>query len=121
MQQSGQDRISRHHDGQEGLYQHQGQNNKEAYNQGAQNERPGDVHIELIVDRHGRYHHPVILAYQHPVVVYGLLEALRSMPFLEPARESGEPVASLFKYIISPTYDHWDQGGETFRNRIREP
>ena len=89
------------------------------YNQGAQDERPGDVHIELIVDRHGQPHHPVILAYQHPVVVYGLLEALRTMPRLKPARDSGEPVASLFKYIITPTYSHWDQGGESLRGTIK--
>ncbi len=88
------------------------------YNSAAHRERPGDVHVELIIDRHGRPHHPVILTHVHPVVTYGILDALRGMPFLEPARDSGEPVASLFKYVISPTYSRWNQGGKTFRGKI---
>ena len=46
-------------------------------NPGARDQRPEAIHVELIVDRHGRPHHPVVLARPHPVMVYGLLDALR--------------------------------------------
>ncbi len=88
------------------------------YNAGAQAERPGDLHVELIVDRHGQAHHPVVLATQHPIMVYGLLDVLRTMPRLKPARDSGEPVDSLFKYVITPSYTRWDQGGSSLRGTI---
>ena len=88
-------------------------------NPGVANERSGDVHVELIVDRHGQPHHPVILTPDnHPVLVYGMLESLRTMPRFEPARDSGEPVDSLFKYVISPRTGRWDQGGQTFTGRV---
>ena len=88
-------------------------------NMAAQEERPGDVHVELIVDRNGQPHHPVMLTHLHPVVTYGILDALFVMPRLEPARDSGEPVASLFKYVISPTWSRWNQGGNTLRGKIQ--
>ncbi len=90
------------------------------YNSGEQAERPGDLHLELIVDRHGQAHHPVLLTPDlHPVVIYGLLDALRTMPRFQPAHDTGEPVDSLFKYIVSPTYTRWDQGGKTLRGTIQ--
>ncbi len=82
-------------------------------------ERSGDLHVELIVDRHGQPHHPVILTDPHPIVVYGTLDALSTMPHFEPARDSGEPVDSLFRYAVTPTYSRWDQGGNTLKGTIK--
>ncbi len=91
-----------------------------SHNPGAAAERPGDLYVELIVDREGAVHHPVVLTGgANPVLVYGTLEALRAMPRLEPARYGGEPVDSLFKYTLTPDFSRWHKGGKTFTGEIQ--
>ena len=88
-------------------------------NAGARIEGVGDIKIELVIDRFGVPHHPVIVStYSHPVVMYGALDELRTMPLFKPARDSGEPVDSLFEFTASFRFERWDQGGPISGPRI---
>ena len=88
-------------------------------NPATQVEQPPALHLEMIVDRRGQPHQPLVVSGgAHPVVVYGALESLRTMPHFAPARDSGEPVDSLFKYSISLRASRWNQGGKLFTGKI---
>ena len=52
------------------------------------------------------------------MIVYGTLDALREMPPFQPATDSGEPVDSLFKFVVSLRYSRWNQGGKQFTGRV---
>lgn len=89
------------------------------HNSAAQRERVPDLHLEIIVDRRGQAHHPVVLSGDpNPVILYGVLDAMRTMPRFEPARDSGKPVDSLFKYVVDMRYSRWNQGGEAFTGKV---
>ncbi len=90
-------------------------------NPGAKLEGAKNIKVELIVDRHGKPHHPVVVStYLHPVVVYSALDSLRTMPPFQPAQDSGEPVDSLFEFTASFKFSRWDQGGKTLGGRIQD-
>ncbi len=89
-------------------------------NAGAKLEGAGHIRVELIVDRQGRPHHPVLIStYLHPVVVYSALDSLRTMPPFQPASDSGEPVDSLFEFTAGFKFSRWDQGGKVLGGRIQ--
>lgn len=88
-------------------------------NAAAKVERIGDLKVELIVDKEGKPHHPVLVStYQHPVVIYGALDALRTMPPFAPATDDGEAVDCLFEFTASFRFSRWDQGGKVLDGKI---
>lgn len=90
------------------------------YNAAIASERAADVFIEMVVDRRGRAHHPVMKRPDiHPVLVYGVLVALRDVPAFEPARFSGDPVDSLFDLGIPLRMSRWNQGGRAFTGEVQ--
>jgi hypothetical protein len=67
-------------------------------NTSAVRERPAPVLVQVVVDRDGRLLQPVVLSgWSHPVVLQWALDNLRGAAPFEPARMSGEPVASLWQ------------------------
>ncbi len=49
--------------------------------------RQGDFHVEVIVDKEGRLHHPVVEStYLHPILIYAVLDWLARVPPFEPRR-----------------------------------
>lgn len=73
-------------------------------NTAAVREKPGDFQVELVVDKEGHIHHPVVMSdYLHPIVIYAVLEWLRKLPALEPARIDGEP--SDYIDVVSVHFD----------------
>ncbi len=73
-------------------------------NTAAVREKPGDFHVEIVVDKEGRIYHPVVVSdYMHPIVIYAVLEWLHGHPELEPARIDGE--ASDFIEVLTVSFD----------------
>ncbi|MCP4655591.1 MAG: hypothetical protein GY856_09255 [bacterium] len=71
------------------------------FNSAAVRERAGDFRVEVIVDKEGRLHHPVVLStYLHPVLNYAALRWLGDLPPAEPRRIDGEPTDSLYEVTI---------------------
>ncbi len=88
-------------------------------NAAAKIEGVGDLKVELIVDKEGKPHHPVLVStYQHPVVVYGALDALRTMPPFAPATDNGEVVDSIFEFTANFEISRWDQGGKLLDGKL---
>ncbi len=72
------------------------------FNSAAARARAGDCRVEVIVDKEGRLHHPVVLStYLHPVVNYAALRWLGGLPPAEPRRIDGEPTDSLYEVTIA--------------------
>ncbi len=90
------------------------------YNAAIASERPADVFVEMVVSRKGRAHHPVMRRPDiHPVLIYGILVALRDLPAFEPARFAGDPVDSLFDLGIPLRMSRWNQGGQAFTGEVQ--
>jgi TonB family protein len=60
---------------------------------------PLGIRVEVIVDREGRPHDPVVAASTLPALTHVVLEALRGWRFT-PAQADGEPVASFYELNI---------------------
>ncbi len=90
------------------------------YNASIASERPGSVFVEFLVDRRGRARHPVMARSDiHPVLVYGVLVALRDLPAFEPAQFAGGSVDSLFDLGVPLRMSRWDQGGQAFTGEVQ--
>ena len=88
-------------------------------NAAARIERVGDLKVELIVDEEGKPHHPVLLTtHQHPVIIYGALDAFRTMPNFLPATDNGEAVDCIFEYTASFKLSRWDKGGKLLEGTL---
>jgi hypothetical protein len=60
-----------------------------------------DLKIELIVDRSGDLHQPIVISrHLPPVVVYAGLDWLRDLPKFEPAELDGRPIDTLYPLTI---------------------
>lgn len=60
-------------------------------NTGAAQEHQGDFEVELIIDKEGRPHHPVVIStHIHPVVTYATLRMLPTMKPFDPGTVDGE-------------------------------
>jgi len=71
------------------------------FNAAAVRDRAGDFRVEVIVDKQGRLHHPVVVStYLHPVLNYAALRWLCDLPLAEPQRIAGEPTDTLFQVTI---------------------
>lgn len=76
-------------------------------NTAAVRERPGNLQVELVFDKEGHVHHPVVVSdYLHPIVIYAVLEWLRKVPY-EPARIDGEPSDFIDAINVRFHFSRW--------------
>jgi hypothetical protein len=77
-------------------------------NTGAYIDRPGRFAAEVVVDKGGLLHHPVVLSTQHnPVIYYATLEWLLRLPPFGPATVGGEPVDQLLDLDVQFHFNRW--------------
>jgi len=77
-------------------------------NTAAVRERPGNLHVELVVDKEGRIHHPVLASdHLHPIIVYAVLDWLHTFPPFEPARIDGEPADFIEEVTVRFDFSRW--------------
>lgn len=77
-------------------------------NTGAALEGSGDFKVEVIVDKYGRLHQPVVIStYLHPIVIYGSLEWLRDWAPFQPARLDGKPADYLDTFTVQFQILRW--------------
>lgn len=77
-------------------------------NTAAAQDRPPDAHVEVVIDKEGRLHQPVMVSdYLHPILIHAVLEWLFDFPPCEPRRIQDEPVATLFTFTVAFIYRRW--------------
>ena len=77
-------------------------------NTAAVREKPGDFHVEVVVDKFGELHHPVVIStYLHPIVIYAVLEWIRDLPPFKPRTIEGERTDSIYHLTVDFTYSRW--------------
>jgi hypothetical protein len=70
-------------------------------NTGATLEGSGDFKAELIIDRAGALHQPVVLSdHLNPVIVFHVLNQLPELPPFQPVRYDGEPSDTVFVLTV---------------------
>lgn len=71
-------------------------------------EGSSDFHVEVIVGKEGKLHHPVVVSdYVHPIVTYAVLRWLEDLPPFEPGRVEGEPTDSLYDLVVDFKIGRW--------------
>jgi hypothetical protein len=77
-------------------------------NTAAVRERPGNFHAEIIVDRQGKTHQPVVTSgHLHPIVLFATLEWLREIPPFKPARVDGEVTDFVMRVTVRFDFSRW--------------
>ena len=77
-------------------------------NTGAALEGSGNFHAEVIVDKKGHLHQPVVTStHLHPIVIYSSLEWLREISPFRPALFEGEPSDDLYKVTVQFQVSRW--------------